>query len=182
MKKSITILAMVITAFSFSQEVKKEIEKQETKIEKFTSQTGVITKFTDFNLSDLKSSYTVAKTRIRKLNSGDHVGYFYQIQKPGKYGESTASIEYSDLLELIKAFNSLKTEVDKDVSLNPDYLENKFITTDGFQLGYFVNKGKATWYMRLEKYGSDKTLYIKDLEKIDANFNEAKNKIEELQK
>lgn len=181
MKKYITILAILITTFSFSQKVKKEAEKQETKMERFASQTGVITKFTDYNLSDLKSSYTVAKTRIRKLNSGDNINYFYQISKPGKYGESTASIEYADLLEVIKAFNSLKSEVDNDVNLNPDYLENKFITVDGFKLGYFVNKGKATWYIKLEKYGSDKTLYIKDLEKIDINFNEAKNKIEALQ-
>ena len=38
------------------------------------------------NLNKLKSSYTVSETRIRKLNSGDNVSYFYQIEKPGKYG------------------------------------------------------------------------------------------------
>lgn len=180
MKKSIIILTIVMSSFSFSQNVNKEGERQETKMDKFASQTGVITKFTDFNLSDLKSSYTVAKTRIRKLNSGDNVSYFYQIVKPGKYGESTASIEYSDLLEVIKAFNSLKSEVENDVNLSPDYLENKFITVDGFQLGYFVVKEKVTWYIKLEKYGSDKTLFIRDLEDIESNFNEAKSKIEVL--
>ncbi|WP_298499810.1 hypothetical protein [uncultured Algibacter sp.] len=180
MKKSITIVALLITALSFSQEPKKEAIKKETKMERFASRTGVITKFTDVNLSDLKSSYTVAETRIRILNSGDEISYFYQIEKPGKYGKSTASIEYSDLLEVIKAFNSLKAEVDNDVTLNPDYLENKFITEDGFKLGYYVKKGKATWYIKLEKYSSDSTLYINDLDKIESNFNEAVNKIEEL--
>ena len=43
-------------------------------------------------------------------------------------------------------------------------------------------KGKAAWYISLEKYGSDKTLFIKDLEQIGLNFLEAKNKIEELTK
>ncbi|WP_299798537.1 hypothetical protein [uncultured Maribacter sp.] len=151
-------------------------------MEQFASQSGVITKFTDTNLSNLKAGYTVAETRIRKLNSADNVKYFYQIEKPGKYGSSTASIIYSDLLEIIKAFNSLKSEVDNDVSNNPDYLENKFITEDGFQLGYYVSKEKATWYIKLEKYGSDKTLFIKDLKQIESNFTEAKNKIEELKK
>lgn len=180
MKKSLTVITLLISTLVFSQDIKKDAEKTKTKMEQFASQTGVITKFTDTNLNNLKSSYTVAETRIRKLNSGNSERYFYQIEKPGKYGNSTASIEYSDLLEVIKALNSLKLEVDNDILKNPDYLENKFITEDGFQLGYYVSKGKATWYIKLEKYGSDKTLYIKDLEKIEANFTEAKNKIEEL--
>ena len=44
----------------------------------------------------------------------------------------------------------------------------------------FFSKGKATWYIKLEKHGSDKRLFIQDLEKIESNFLEAKNKIEEL--
>ena len=148
-------------------------------MEAFASKTGVITKFTDTNLSNLRASYTVAKTKVRKVNSGNTEIYFYQIEKSGEYGSSKASIEYSDLLEGIKALNSLKAEVDTDIASNPDYMENKFITEDGFQLGYYISKGKATWYIRLEKYGSDKTLFIKDLSEIEANFNEAKNKIED---
>lgn len=182
MKTILTLLALLITTCIFAQDLEKESEKVKTKMEQFASQSGVITKFTDTNLSDLKSGYTVAKTRIRELNSADNVKYFYQIEKSAKYGSSTASIEYSDLLEIIKAFNSLKSVVASDVTKNPDYLENKFITEDGFQLGYYVSKGKATWYIKLEKYGSDKTLFIKDLEKIESNFSEAKNKIEELKK
>lgn len=180
MKKTLTILSLFISTFSFSQDIQKESENAKTKMETFASKTGVITKFTDSNLNDLKSTYTVAETRIRKINSGNNASYFYQIEKPDKYGKTTASIEYSDLLELIKAFNNLKSEVEKDISLNPDYLENKFITEDGFQLGYFVTKGKATWYIKLEKYGSDKTLFLKDLDQIESNFVEAKSKIEEL--
>lgn len=182
MKKVLTILTLLIATYTFSQDIKKESEKAKTKMETFASKSGVITKFTDSKLSNLKSSYTVAETRVRKINSGDNVRYFYQIEKPGKYGSSTASIEYSDLLEVIKAFNSLKSEVDNDVATNPDYLENKFETEDGFKLGYYVNKGKVAWYISLEKYGSDKTLFIKDLEQIESNFLEAKNKIEELKK
>ena len=182
MKKKLAILTLLISISGYSQDMKKEAQKEKTKMEQFASQTGVITKFTDINLTKLKTSYAVAESRVRKLNSGDIVKYFYQIEKPGKYGSSTASIEYYDLLEVIKALNSLKTEVDTDIGKNPNYLENKFVTEDGFQLGYFVSKGKVTWYIKLEKYGSDKTLYIKDLEKIEANFMEAKNKIEELKK
>jgi hypothetical protein len=84
------------------------------------------------------------------------------------------------LLEVIKAVKSLKTEVEADIASNPDYMENKFTTVDGFQVGYYVSKGKATWYIRLEKYGSDKTLFVTDGEVIEAAFTNAKNKIDEL--
>src|SRR5690606_27170853 len=114
MRKTVTILALLITTYNFSQDIQKESESAKTKMESFASKTGVITKFTDTNLSSLKSSYTVAETRIRKVNSGGNARYFYQIEKPDKYGTTTASIEYSDLLEVIKAFNSLKSEVDND--------------------------------------------------------------------
>lgn len=180
MKKIFTILVLLITTYSFSQDNKTQSDKAKTKMETFSSKAGVITKFIDFNLSNLKTSYTVAETRIRKINSGNLEKYFYQIEKPGKYGSSTASIEYSDLLELIKALNSLETQVASDLEKNPDYLENKFITEDGFQLGYYINKGKAKWYIKLEEYGSDKTLFIKDLSLIESNLNEAKVKIEDL--
>lgn len=133
MKKIAFILTLLITTYSFSQDVKKESEKVKSKMESFASKTGVITKFTDYNLNKLKSIYTVAKTRIRKINSGDNIKYFYQIEKPGKYGSSTASIKYSDLLEVIKACNNLKSIVESDINSNPDYLENKFTTEDGFQ-------------------------------------------------
>jgi hypothetical protein len=128
----------------------------------------------------LKALYTNAETRIRKVKSGNTESYFYQIEKEGKYNSSTASIEYSDLLEVIKAIKTLKTEVDADISSNPDYMENKFTTVDGLQVGYYVSKGKATWYIRLEKYGSDNTLFVADGETIDTAFTKAKNKIDEL--
>ena len=114
--------------------------------------------------------------------SGTESLYFYQIEKKGQYSNTTASIEYSDLLEVIKALKTLKQEVEKDMAANPDYLENKFITVDGFQIGYYVEKGKSNWYIKLEKYGSDSTLFIKDGVTVESAFDEAKAKIEELKK
>jgi len=59
-------------------------------------------------------------------------------------------------------------------------LENKFITTDGFQIGYYVSKGKSTWYIRLEKYGSDNTLFFNSVLGIEQSMENAKTKIDEL--
>lgn len=169
-----------LTTSGFCQDVKKETEALKTKMDMFSSKTGVITKFVDTKLPDLKTSFGAAETRIRKIGSGIAVAFFYQIQKRGEYSNSTASIEYSDLIEVLKALIALKTEVEKDIALNPDYLENKFITADGFEVGYYISKGKAAWYIKLERYGSDNTLFIDSGDKIETAFIEAKNKIDEL--
>jgi len=183
-KKSTILLVLLLgTITMYSQDVKKEAETVKTKMDAFASKTGIITKFTDTKLAGLKTIYgDLAETRIRKVNSGSMTTYFYQIEKEGKYSNSTASIEYTDLLEVIKALATLKAEVEKDIAANPDYLENKFVTVDGFQVGYYVSKGKSRWYLKLEKFGSDNTLFIDNLETIAAAFDEAKVKIDEQKK
>lgn len=180
-KHSLLIIAFVCLANSLiAQENPKTTEQ--TKMDVFTSKTGNLLKYIDTNLPNLKTSFASCRTRVRKINSGTTTGYFYQIVKEGKYGDNTASIEYSDLIELLKALKALKTDVESDIALNPDYMENKFITEDGFQVGYYVSNEKASWYIKLEKYSSDATLFINDGNVIETAFTEAKNKIEELMK
>lgn len=178
---AITAIAL-ITVTSYGQDAKKEGQAVKTKMDVFASKTGNIIKFVDTNLPKLKTSYTPAETRIRKISSGAGVGYFYQIEKEGQYSNTTASIEYSDLIEVLKAVKALKADVSNDIAANPDYMENKFVTVDGFQVGYYVSKGKATWYIQLEKYGSNNTLAIDNADVIETAFTEAKNKIDELKK
>ena len=88
-------------------------------------------------------------------------------------------IEYSDLVEVNKALAKLVGEVDADCNANPDYLENKFVTDDGFEVGYYVSKGKANWYLKLERYESS-TVFVKNAEELTSNFTAAQKKIEEL--
>ncbi|MCT2561932.1 MULTISPECIES: hypothetical protein [Chryseobacterium] len=183
LKKIFSISAIAfITITSYGQEVKKEAETAKTKMDVFASKTGSITKFVDTKLPNLKTSYDATETRIRKISNGALNGYFYQLVKEGKYSNTTASIEYTDLIEVLKAIKVLKENVTNDITANPDYMENKFVTVDGFQVGYFVSKGKASWYIKLEKYGSDNTLFIDNGDIIENAFNEAKNKIDELKK
>ena len=172
----------IMSVATYGQDVKKEAENLKTKMDVFASKTGSITKFVDTKLPNLKATYGSAQTRIRKITNGTTSAFFYQIEKEGKYSSNTASIEYSDLTEILKALKVLKTDVANDVSANPDYMENKFVTVDGFQVGYFISGGKASWYIKLEKYGSDNTLFINDGEIIETAFTEAKNRIDELKK
>lgn len=182
-KHLLLALAFIVGSFaSGAQDTKKEAETIKTKMDAFVSKTGTITKFLDVNLPALKSSYDRSETRVRKITNLTGTAYFYQIVKKGQYSNTTASIEYSDLLEVLKALKVLKTDVEKDLAANPDYLENKFVTVDGFQVGYYVSNKKVTWYLKLEKYGSDNTLFINDGDVVESAFTEAKAKIEELKK
>ena len=90
-------------------------------------------------------------------------------------------VEYSDLVEINKALAVLSTEVDTDVVANPDYLENKFKTVDGFEVGYYVSKGNAHWFLKLDSY-SRSTVFVKDKSLIIDAFLNAQAKIEELKK
>lgn len=176
------LLANLICLSILSQDLKKDQEKSKTKMDVFYSKNGTVVKFVDYNLPDLKSSYSSAETRVRKITSDKQSGYFYQIEKKTQYSNTTASIEYSDLLELIKAIEALKSDVENDKNLDPDYLENKFLTDDGFQVGYYVSKSKVTWYLKLERHGSDNSLYFSNVESIVNALDAARSKIEEVKK
>lgn len=177
LKKVITIsLTFIVISASFGQE-KKE---QKSKMLDFVSKTGVIIKFEDYDLPSLKLNYGVAETKIRKIISGNEEQFFLQISKKGQYDTKTASIAHEDILEIQKALASLQDQSLRDLDTLSDYLENKFITDDGVQIGYLINKGKITWYLTLEKYGSGNTAFAKNLESLIEVFKSGKEKIEEL--
>ena len=176
-----TLLLLLAGPLVFAQENKKELKHPLTKMEAFTSKTGTITKFVDFKMPALKLFLgEVAETRVRKVIVGNELKYFYLIEKESKNAQTTASIEYYDLLEIIKALAVLKGESAADRASKPDYLENKFVTPDGFQLGYYVSEGEGKWYMKFDQYGTDNTVFINDVQTIEISLTAAKNKIEEM--
>jgi hypothetical protein len=127
------------------------VKERTSKLDSFTSKTGVIIKFIDYSLGGINLIYgATAETKVRKIMSGSEIGYFYQVSTSDQYGSKSGSIAYEDLKEIIKAVRILKNESTSDASLGAEYLENKFITPDGFQIGYYLNKGKIKWYLVLE--------------------------------
>ncbi|MCF2875069.1 MULTISPECIES: hypothetical protein [unclassified Tenacibaculum] len=120
------------------------------------------------------------KTKIRKYIAGGSVKYFYNISKKGKYKGKSASIAYEDLIELLKSISELEKRVEKDIVSSADYLENKFVTDDGLQLGYYINNKKNNWFLTLDKYGTNSTIFIKDISNIKEAFKEAKIRIDSL--
>lgn len=184
MKKLLLLtLLLSINAFSQTKIVTKESDTK-TKLEAFTSKYGTINKFIDYSLPPIKKTmYTTVECCIRKVIIGSETMMFFQITKiDSRSGTSVASIAYSDLEEMLKALTKLKSEVEDDVKLNPDYLENKFTSQDGFMIGYYVKKGKITWYINFEDSGSDSTFFGNDILGVEKSFTDAKSKIEALKK
>lgn len=178
MKIVFTCALFFISFITFAQDKKVDFK---TKMDAFTSKTGVMTKISDVKLNRLKSIYGNHECRIRKITIPPASVYFLQIVNQGKYNNSTASIEFSDLIEVSKALSTLKTEVLKDI-LSLNYIENKFVTNDGFEIGYYIENNKPTWYLKLEKYGNDNTVFLEDFIQLENLLGDAKVKIEELKK
>ena len=174
------LLLLVIVTFSTLTAFNQDAKDESTKMDQFASKTGVIIKFTDYSLPNLNLTYGAAETKVRKMESADETMYFYQISHEGKYGTKTGSIAFEDLADLINALQSLKEQSHNDLTNSGDYLENKFITDDGFKVGYYISDGKLKWFIVLEKYGSGNTIFIKNVSTIEDSFNGAKQKIEEL--
>lgn len=178
------ILLFIAALFSLSMMYAQENDetKKMTKFEEFSSKTGSITKFVDVDMPNIQQSiFGTLGAGIRTIIGSEENVYFYRIEEPETKSSIShvAMIEYSDLVEINKALDRLVSEVNSDVQNNPDYLENKFITEDGFQIGYYVSKSKAQWFIKLERYTSS-TVFVKNAEILKQRFKEAQSKIEEL--
>lgn len=157
------------------------VEKKMTKFEEFSSKTGTIIRFVDYSLPKMPLSYGSLETGVRVIEGNATNVYFYRMEKASTSTTSAkiAMIEYSDLVEINKALVQLQNSASTDISLSCDYLENKFKTVDGFEVGYYVDKGTATWFLKLERYSSS-TVFVKDKDAIVNAFKGAQMKIEEL--
>lgn len=177
MRKLLIVLALLSPFFAFAQ---NDDAKKLTKFEEFSSKTGTIVKFYDVSLPRLSTQFASLETGIRIIKTGSD-SYFYRIEKPETSSSNAriAMIEYSDLVEINKALEKLASDVADDVSANPDYLENKFRTVDGFEVGYYVSKKEAHWFMKLERYTSS-TVFFKNQDVIIEAFKAAQAKIDEL--
>lgn len=184
MKKLLFLLLLAsLPTVTFAQSVQKTAdEKKLTKFEEFSSKTGTIMKFEDVNLPNIKDSFLGSlQNGIRIFFGSQENSYFYRIEEPetSRSISHIAMIEYSDLVEINKALVRITADVEGDLQKNPDYLENKFVTDDGFEVGYYLSKGKVNWFLKLERYSSS-TVFIKDQATVIDAFKGAQFKIEEL--
>lgn len=178
----IILVGIFLAPNLFAQE-----QKDITKMERFISKAGDIIRFEDYNLPVMKAYSEILDNKIRKVKSLDEGDYFFVITKKGKYSNKNAGISAEDLSDVIEALKKLKNDADKDYSIEnvanpenqPNYLENKFRTEDGFEVGYAIGES-LTWFIVMDKYGSDNTVLFKDYNTILNAFQMANSKIKSL--
>ncbi len=173
----ILITGVVFVAFT------QDNVKKDSSYDSFISQSGVIIKLQDFRLPPMEGSgYSTYDNRIRILLSNDIRKYFHQITKTSKTGDIIGSIELKELLEMVNAVNLLQTQFNEDITKSIEYMENKYITDDGIQVGYYISTTSKAWFIKLDKYKTDSLIFFKESKDILKGFQEAINKIEEIKR
>ena len=179
MKKVVIILSLALLPLLA---IGQNVEKEQTKFEAFTSKTGSIIKFYDVNMPKIPTSYgSKLEASIRVVQKGSDKMYFFRIEKAETSSSNAriAMIEYSDLVEINKAIATLVSDFDADKEAGHDYLENKFTTNDGFQVGYYISGQSGRWFAKLERYTSSTVFFSNSDDLINA-FKSAQEKIKEM--
>lgn len=130
-----------------TEHVSKRIE---TKFDKYTSSHGVFSQFVEYKMPNFKLDgtyinevtirvYTNLQTKEKTCFLRIRSGYAYRIE----------SIEYGDLIKIIEAIPKLK-DLAANTEQQGDYMQTIFISEDGFQIGWYMEKGKTTWAMTVD--------------------------------
>ena len=154
-------------------------EKALTKMDRFISNVGTIIKLENYKLSSVEAYSEVISAKVRRATSKDEVAFYLMFIKEDKYGNKSAAIAEDDLKDIMSALDNL-IDKSKNETSTADYLENKFTTEDGFQIGYGGSDPKVPlWFMTLEKYGKS-TILFKSSEPIKKALQEGMDKINSL--
>lgn len=183
MKKVALLLTLLISCLPlFSQNTEQadnaeQVSKRiETKFDKYTSSYGVFSQYAEYEMPNFKLDggyinevkirvYTDLQTKAKTCFLRIRSGYAYR----------TESIEYSDLIKIIDAIPKLK-DLAANTEQQGEYMQTLFISDDGFQIGWYKEKGKTTWAMTVDsQWRTFKTNY--DLESA---FIEIKNRMASL--
>jgi hypothetical protein len=182
MKKPAFITGILLIVCSLLGAQDTSPSQQQSSYDRFLSRSGTMMRYRDYVMPELRGTYGLYENRIRVLTAGSETNTFYQITLTGKYSSVTGSIDYDDISEVLKAMESLLQAFTSDVSLKPDYLENKFITKDEVAIGYYISTKGNAWYIVLDRNKSDSTAFFKDGQTIKTALEEAKKRMEALNK
>ena len=156
MKKIILLIVVVFHALNICAQT-SESSDEKSKYELFTSAYGAQIKFRDYKVDGIKSGWVgfgLAST-VRIVWSDAGTGYFAKLEVTNSTQSPTAFVEEGDLVNIIAAVQKMQTEIDADLAENPDYFENKYVTPDGFTIGYWIDssnkKSPLQWFYRLER-------------------------------
>jgi len=174
MKKTLILLSLLLFTLSL---VAQNTNKVESKLNDITSQRGVMIKFREYSMPLLNLQYGErAVFKIRKFVQKENDVFFLNI----KNGSASSAIPEEDLIAIIEAIKTLKLSLESDSLGSKEYLENKYITNEGIQIGYYVKGSRVSWFFKLGGYGSNNTLLIKKFSDLESLLNDVNTKIQEI--
>ena len=177
MKRFVLLLTLLLLpALAFGQ------QKDGTKIDKIRSKKGVTIRFIDYKLPAVESRFAPLKLTVKVFEAGDERQLFYEVYVNAADINDTnvAWIAEEDLSDMIHALQSLKQSAIKDAQSKPDYLENRFVTEDGFSVGYHISEGQLSWWLSFDEIGSGSSVFFDDVATIENLFKQAKDKMDSL--
>ncbi|MBT6339604.1 MAG: hypothetical protein HOJ48_09960 [Desulfobacula sp.] len=177
MKRFVLLLTLLLLpALAFGQ------QKDGTKMDKIRSKKGVTIRFIDYKLPVVESRFAPLKLTVKVFEAGDESQLFYEVYVNAADIKDTnvAWIAEEDLSDMINALQSLKQTAIKDAQSNPDFLENRFVTEDGFSVGYYVSEGQPSWFISFDKIGKGSDAFFDHVAIIEDMFKQAKDKMDSL--
>lgn len=179
--KIIFFILMMIPLIAAGQEVKDE---HKDKMELFASETGISTKLIYYKLERLVGNKGVphgVDADVLEVIKNGETKYFYRLRsRLTGVDNAIASVEYSDLKIVRHAIESLEKEIAIDVNNQSDVTMNYFTTEDYFRVGYYIKKNKVTWFIELDRLGTNREVEFLSNEPIIRSIDEAISKIEML--
>jgi hypothetical protein len=157
-------------------------EKEQSNIEKFSSQSGTLIKKEFKKIGHVGDVEFEVLTFVDLLTGKKTSGIKASKEVRKSYGSDTKSafLDYDEIDALTKAISTLKNY---PTSIPANYTEIGFTARGGFQLSMFVSGNKWAVAMKLEKYDSDSYEFLEysDLDRINNKIWDAKKYIDALQ-
>ncbi len=173
----IALLSMVISANVFAQQ---EMSRPKSAYEKFLSNKGTMITKDFYLMPELDSADQKVEAKVVKLTSAKGSQFFYSLSIKAQYGDKSAIIAKEDLTEISKALITIINQSKQESTMELEYRERYFETNDGFKIGYYQIGTNQTFFIDLNGYQSDDTVYFAGFRKLELAISQAIVRISEL--
>jgi len=159
------MMLLIISSVSYAQTV---------------SEKGAKIKHIDYKIPAIKTKYGEITQKIRNTISSKGEVWVYSIGSMGSDGVFSSEFSIEELNGIISELESLKKEELKDIAINPDNLDNSYISPNGFIVAYSVYSGASQWRIVIDSSDYRSRKYIEDINLVlDALIN-GREKLKEL--
>jgi hypothetical protein len=194
------IIILAIAFFAALPLTAQHTHNVQTKKERMLSETQTHLKYADKDLPrfDMIGIF-LPRTKVRKVDNKKETMYFYLIETQeatadiegklmgslnkkigGKEKVDWQWIEASDVVAINAALAKFKVESEKDKTAGNSYVEQTYVTSEGFYVGYRVADSMVTWFIKMGP--EDPELFSRTGENFFEAFANAQKEIEALKK